>query len=233
MIDVAKLYELQKTDTNWEKVKRRLLQIQKLTGETEDIATARQQVLATESTLHQWQSDQKNAEMESQTLLTKLKSSEELLMSGQMHSAKELQALQSSIEALKRQRILVDGQGVDAMIKVDEFSATLTQQKRKLSQLETKLREKHGELAEEENKLKRLFLQLKTHRAKLTTVVTPSDLETYEDMRRRKAGIAVATVDKDLCSACNTRVPTGAVSSARNSLLVTHCPSCGRILITP
>lgn len=231
MTDVAKLYELQKTDTNWEKVKRRLIQIQKLMGEPDEIKSARQQVSTAESELHKWHATQQDAELESQALLQKTISSEQLLMSGQVNNAKELQSLQSSIEALKRQRSIIDGQGVEAMMKVEEVTADLTQYKKKLAQLDAKLREKHSELAEEESKLKRLFLQLKTHRAKLTTAMPSADLETYEEMRRRKAGIAVATVDKDLCSACNTRVSTGAASAAKITTSVTHCPSCGRILV--
>ena len=231
MTDVTKLYELQKTDTNWEKVKRRLLQIQKLMGEPDEIKAARQQFAGTESELHKWHAAQQNAELEAQALLQKTTSSEQLLMSGQVHNSKELQSLQSSIEALKRQRTLVDGQGVEALMKVEELTATLNSQKKKLAQLDAKLREKHGELADEEIKFKRMFLQLKTHRAKLTSAMTPADVESYEEMRRKKAGIAVATVEKDLCSACNTRVPNTYSSSARDLSHVTYCPTCGRILV--
>ncbi|MFN8440493.1 MAG: C4-type zinc ribbon domain-containing protein [Caldilineaceae bacterium] len=233
MVDIAKLYELQKTDLNWEKVKRRLIQIQKLMGEPEEIKSARQQVNETEAKLQKWQAEQKNAELESQQLFAKMTSSEQLLMSGQVHNAKELQSLQSSIEALKRQRTTVDGRGVDAMIQVDESSTLLAKQKGTLAQLETKLREKHGELAEEETKLKRMFLQLKTHRAKLTGGMSAADIELYEDLRRRKGGIAVAAVDKVLCTACNTRLPTSAAAAARDFSQVTYCPTCGRILVQP
>lgn len=233
MVDIAKLYELQKTDLNWEKVKRRLIQIQKLMGEPEEIKSARQQVSETEAKLQKWQAEQKNAELESQQLFAKMTSSEQLLMSGQVHNAKELQSLQSSIDALKRQRTTVDGRGVDAMMQADENLALLAKQKGTLTHLETKLREKHGELAEEEIKLKRMFLQLKTHRAKLTGGLNATDVETYEDLRRRKGGIAVAAVDKLLCSACNTRLPTSAAAAARDLSQVTYCPSCGRILVQP
>lgn len=231
MIDVAKLYELQKTDSNWEKVKRRLLQIQKLMGDPDEIKQARHEVSITEAELQKWQSEQKNAELESQSLLEKTNSSEQMLMSGRVNNAKELQALQSSIEALKRHRATVDEQGVMAMLKIEATTATLAPQKSNLAKLEAKLREKHSELAEEELKMKRLFLQLKTHRAKLTTALKPADVETYEDLRRRKGGIAVASVERDLCNACNMRLPTSASNAARDTSQVTHCPSCGRLLV--
>lgn len=232
MADTAKLYELQKTDLNWEKVKRRLLQIQKLMGEPDDIRLARQKVSDTEADLHKWQAEQKNAELESQSLLEKVSASEQRLMGGQVRNPKELDALQHSIDAMKRQRITVDDHGVEAMIKAEEVRVDLDKQQQALAQLEAKLGEKHGELAEEETKLKRTFLQLKTHRAKLNSVIPPAEIEQYEEMRRRKGGIAVASIENGQCSACNTKVPTGATSNARNLTQITYCPSCARILVS-
>ncbi|NJN82658.1 MAG: hypothetical protein HC802_10565 [Caldilineaceae bacterium] len=57
-------------------------------------------------------------------------------------------------------------------------------------------------------------------------------LTEYEDLRRRKNGVAVTLIQMDTCGACHMQIPTGVVSSVRSSknVLVT-CPSCGRILV--
>jgi hypothetical protein len=230
MTDVAKLYELQKTDSNWEKVKRRLLQLQKLLGENDELRSARQNAAESKATLHHWQTQQVNAELESESLHSKIVSSEQRLMSGQVRNPKELQSLQESIDALKRQRLAVDGGGIEAMGKVEQLHLEVAQRQKRMAEIEAAWRQRHAEFVEEENKLKRTFLQLKTHRTKLLATLTDSEVEHYEDLRKRKAGVAVAVIDKGMCASCNMRLPTGTVSAARNPAQTTLCPSCGRIL---
>ncbi len=82
MDDATKMYELQRVDLAWEKVRRQLLTIQKLLGETEELKNARQQVTQTESEFHKWRGEQHDAELESRSLASRIKSTDERMMSG-------------------------------------------------------------------------------------------------------------------------------------------------------
>jgi predicted nucleic acid-binding Zn-ribbon protein len=229
--DVTRLHELQKTDSNSEKVRRRLLQLQKLLAEPEEVNAARAALAATTAQLHDWGARQKNAELEAQGLAQRVAATEQRLMSGTVRNPKELESLQASADALRRQRAGVEEQGVEALLQVEELTAQEARDRAAFAKVEQAWQARHGELQQEEAKLKRLAVQLRAHRAKLAEGLPADELALYEDLRKRKGGVAVATVENGLCTACNVRVPTGVASAARNRSEIAYCTSCGRILV--
>ncbi len=230
MPDVARLHELQKTDTNWEKVRRRLLHLQKALADPEELTAARATLEATEAQLRDWHARQKDAELEEQGLAQRIVATDQRLMSGTVRNPKELESLQASAAALRRQREGVEEQGVEALLQVEELAARQAVDRAALDKIEHAWQARHAELLQEEAKLKRLAVQLKAHRAKLTEALPAADVALYEDLRKRRAGVAVATVENGQCSACNVRVPTGVASAARSQNEIVYCTSCGRIL---
>jgi uncharacterized protein len=229
--DVAKLYELQKTDLTWEKVRRRLIQLRNLLAESDELKRQRKTVADLEAEQQEWQTKQRNEELEAQSLAGRIKNGEDRLMSGQVRNPKELESLQASVEALRRQRATVENNGVEALLKGEEITATLTHARSTLQQVETKWKSSQTELLQEEAKLKKVFVQLKRQRETLAAALAGDQLQRYEDLRQRKAGVAVAAVERGLCGACHVQVPTGVASAARNQMgAPVLCPSCGRML---
>ncbi|MFN8487324.1 MAG: C4-type zinc ribbon domain-containing protein [Caldilineaceae bacterium] len=231
MADIAKMYELQKLDLTWEKVRRRLGQIKSMLVENDELRALRQRTAATETELHRLQTQQTNAELESASLASRITATEQRLMGGQVRNPKELESLQANVEALKRQRATVDGEGVEALLKAEEVNARLAQERANLQQVEEKWRAGQSELTEEETKMKRAYAQLKKQRESAAAALGSEQLKRYEDLRQRKAGVAIAVIQHNMCGACHVQVPTGVVSAARNpEANVALCPSCGRIL---
>jgi hypothetical protein len=222
MDDAVKMYELQRVDSTWTKVSRRLQQLQELLGESDELRAARKSVAQTEAELHDWHAKQKNAELEDKSLAERIQSSEERLMSGTVRNPKELDALQQSIEALRRQREGVAEQGVEAMGQAETFAAKLATEQAALAQVENGWSGNQSELREEETKLKQNGVLLKRKREQLVAGMTETLRDRYETMRKRKAGVAIAVVQNGTCSACHVTLP------AASSLVV--CPSCGRYL---
>ena len=233
MTDTARLFELQKIDSNWEKVRRRLLQLQKLMVEPDNLRAARGQLASTEEQLHNWHARQQDAELTARGLADRIAQAEQKLMSGTVRNPKELDQLQANVAALKRQRSGVDEEGVNALLQVETLTSQKQQNQDALGQQEQQWNKRRAELTEEENKLKRYALQLKAQRSQLVTGLPGPDVEMYEDLRKRKAGVAVATVENGNCSACSVRVPVGVANALRSRAGVTHCTSCGRILVSP
>ncbi|HXF60796.1 MAG TPA: C4-type zinc ribbon domain-containing protein [Caldilineaceae bacterium] len=232
MDDATRMYELQRVDLTWVKVARRLQQVQRQLGESEEVRSARQQVAQTEADMHQWRGKQKDAELESKTLAAKIKETEERLMSGQVRNPKELDALQANLEALRRHRTIVDDHAVEALMQADELAGRLNEQQSILASLEEAWSSGQSELRQEETKLKQNYVLLKRKREALASAMAPALLERYEQMRKRKAGVAIAPVQNGVCGACHVQLPTGIVNGLRsgNGELVL-CPSCGRYLI--
>lgn len=231
MADIAKLYELQKIDVTAQKVRRRLTQLKALLVESDDLKAARTHAEAVEQEQQQWHSRQQTAELEAQSLAGRIQESEQRLMSGQVRNPKELEALQSSIEALQRQRGTVETNSVEALLKNEELTSQVVTARTQLQSVQQVWSASQTELTEEETKLKRGFLQLKKQRDTLVETLDKPLLQQYEYLRERKGGVAVAAVENGNCTACNVKVPSGMVSTVRSQpdKLVT-CPSCGRIL---
>ena len=192
MADIAKMYELQKVDLTWEKVRRRLSQIKVMLIESEELLALRQQAAATEADLHRWHAQQTNAELEAESLVSRIAASEQRLMGGQVRNPKELEALQANVDALQRQRDMVDGQGVEALLNVEELTTRLVQEKATLQKTVEKWSTGQSELIEEETKLKRAYAQLKKQREISATALGEELLKRYENLRQRKGGVAMA-----------------------------------------
>jgi hypothetical protein len=231
MADIAKLYELQKIDGTTQKVRRRLAQLKTLLVESDDLKRARTETETLQAEQQEWHSKQKNAELETQSLTDRIKEGEQRLMSGQVRNPKELESLQSSIEALQRQRGIVENASVEALLKNEELSGQVATATVQLQRVQQVWSASQSELTEEENKLKRGYLQLKKQRDTLTESLDKALFQQYEYLRERKAGVAVATIENENCSACHVRVPSGVLSTLRSqSDKLVSCTSCGRIL---
>ncbi len=233
MTDIAQIYNLQKLDINWAKMRRRLLQIQKLLGESDEVVTARQKVATTETELQQWQAQQRDNELESQSLAARMAETEAKLMSGEITNPKELESLQASLEALRRQRTTADDTSVEAMLKSEELTARLQEVKSSLQVVAETWQSGQTELMKEGQMLKQQYLVLQEKRKLLASQADAAMLEHYEQLRKRKAGIAVAVLNDDSCGACHMQVPRGVISSVSSAdSNLTMCPSCGRILFS-
>lgn len=230
-MNIAKLFELQKLDFNLDKTRKRVGEIRAALGESEAVAAARSAVAASEAEMHRWHAAQKDAELEAQQVSARIQLDEKRLMSGEVRHAKELSALQDNIASMQRQRAAVEERGVEAMLMVEEVNRRLTGERAALDAAETTWRGGQTDLVAEEAKLKRFYAQLKQQREVTAKEIDAASLHTYEQLRIRKNGIAVAPIKGSQCGVCNIQVPTGVISSARSRKdEPTFCTSCGRIL---
>lgn len=230
-MNIAKLFELQKLDFNLDKTRKRVGEIRTALGESEAVTAARATAAATEADLHHWHALQKDAELEMQQIDEHIRLDEKRLMSGEIRNAKELSALQDNIASMRRQRGVVEERGVEAMLTVEELTRRLSDERQTLQTVEEAWRSGQTELVDEENKLKRFYAQLKQQRDVTAKSIDAGSLSTYEQLRSRKNGIAVAPVKGSQCGVCNILLPTGVLSAARSRREEpTYCTSCGRIL---
>ena len=232
-MDIARLYELQKVDANMEKVRRRVAQIRRNLGASEEVRQARTAAEATRAAREHLHASQLDAELNSQQLAARIQESERRLMSGEVRNAKELEALQASVESMKRQRSQVEDVALESLQHREEADQQLAAQRATLAQVEETWKAAQVTLQQEEAKYKRMYAQLKQQRQEVSERLGDDARTLYAQLAERKTGIAVAAVRNGTCSACNVSLPTGVVSSARviegNPVF---CPSCGRILFT-
>lgn len=233
MSDAVKMYELQRVDSTWTKVARRLQQLQQLLGESDELRAVREQVAQIQAELQELNAKQKYAESEDKSLAERIQATEARLMGGDVRNPKELDALQQSLAALRRQRESVAEEGVAAMSQAETVAARLVTEKAALADVESGWNGNQSELREEELKLKQNGVLLKRKREQLVAAMGETLRDRYENMRKRKSGIAIATVQNGTCSACHVTLPTGVVNGLRTPTALVLCPSCGRYLVAP
>ena len=231
LTEIARLHDLQRIDSNSEKANRHLQQLKKALIEPAVVQQARAAAEASAGTHTEWLRKQRSLEAESQGLSARIATSEARLMGGSVRNPKELEDLEQSVAAMRRQLAGVDESTVEALMQVEEAEQKRTQDAKALASLERQWAAKEQELLAEETKTKRIALQLRTNRGKLLESIPPADIQLYEDLRKRRAGVAVATIANGQCSACNVKVPTGVVSAAHSAAVPAYCTSCGRILV--
>ena len=230
-MDIARLFDLQKIDINLAKARRRLAQIKEALGESEEVKAARSRAAATEAELHRWHGMQKDAELAAEDFSQKIAANEQELMSGRVRVPKELEALQANVNSLRHQMATVEENGVEALLQVEALSERLAAEKATVAALEGAWSAGQSDLRQEESKYARALAQLKQQRDAAAQSLDAAAVAHYEQLRARKAGIAIAPLQNSQCGVCHILVPTGVVSAARTRQDETvTCPSCGRIL---
>lgn len=68
------------------------------------------------------------------------------------------------------------------------------------------------------------------NRSRLAAGLSPAELSSYETLRVRKGGQAVARVERGLCQACRMSLPTQHLQRIRSGRQTVFCSSCGRML---
>ncbi len=231
MSGVIELYNLQKIDVNLGKARKRLLQIRKLLGTNKELQLARQSVTKIESALQELQAKQRDSELESATLAARIQEAQEKLMGGTITNPKELEALQANVDALSRQRTGIDDGAIEVLTKLEELTQKQAKKQSHLQSIESEWAEQRKSLLEEGQALKRNYIILQAQREAAAAEIQTRDLQRYEQIRKRKEGIAIAVLEGDSCGACHMQVPSGIVSAAcseRDDFVI--CPTCGRIL---
>jgi uncharacterized protein len=224
------LYQLQEIDSTWDKVRRRILALQNASGGSGELKSVREEVAAAESELHEWQNTHRNADLEARSLDGRITESEQRLMGGQVRNPKELESLQSSIESMRRHKSSLEDQGVEALLKIEELSSTLSERQNTLTTLETDWQSKQQAIDEELQQRKKEFVYLKRLREQTVEKLDPKLLEEYEHLRKRKNNVAIAKLEGDICGACHVQVPRGMLADVSRENTLTYCPGCGRIL---
>jgi predicted nucleic acid-binding Zn-ribbon protein len=224
------LYELQQVDLELESVTRRLQEIDATLGESVELKRARKMADDAEAKLAKCRSEMQNLDLEVEGLSQKIQTNEERLYSGRVANPKELASLEEELASLKRWREKKEEDLLEAMVSCEENEAALADAQAILAQANETWRAEQGDLAEEQTNLQLRLEELRGQRESLIAEVGPEDVTTYERLRPRKGGRAVAAVKEGVCEGCRMNPPSSQVQHARSGNELQFCNNCGRIL---
>jgi predicted nucleic acid-binding Zn-ribbon protein len=224
------LYRLQEVDAELDAKRHRLQQVEASLGETKELVQARDRLQQTEAAYRQRRATLQDLELKMTALENKIRNSEQRLYSGTVKNPKELASLQEELNYLRRRKSAEEDSLLEAMIQVEEHEAAWQEAQAHLENTETAWTASQAKLSEERSELLARLDALRELRADRQAVVDGADLSTYEDLRGRRSGTAVARLQGNLCTSCHVVVPSSRLQQARQGEKLVFCSSCGRVL---
>ncbi len=230
MSRVQQLYQLQMLDSELDKINQQLAEIAARLGESDVLKQAKTQVQTAENQLRQAQATMQNLNLEVQSLAGKIVQEEKTLYQGKVLSAKEAANLQDEIASLKRRHGQREELLLEAMLGVEEAEQQLKQSQAGLTTIQNAWQNDQADLSQQQAALQTRSAELKQQRPVTVKVIDADDLEEYEDLRKRKAGRALAVVKDGICLGCGVGASSSRVQHARAGTELIYCGTCGRIL---
>lgn len=224
------VYRLQQVDSQIGRAQAQLDAIRKTLENDAELRAALSRVETAKKEHHQAHHELKAAEMNVLNQQLKIQQAETSLYGGSVHHPKELQDLQNDITSLKKYLVTLEDRQLDAMAKVETVDTALQKANADLEALQARLGNQHKKLLGEQAVLLQDLERLSEERQAALAPLESCLLETYENLRQQKRGIAVAEITDSSCAACGTTLTAAMQQSARSASRITYCPCCGRML---
>lgn len=224
------LYQLQSLDSQIDKANQELAYIEAHLGESAELKQARQTADTAQQALRRIQTTLKDLELEVKSLSDKITNQEKLLYSGKALSAKEAANLQDEITSLKRWQSNREELLLETMVEAEDTEATFDKAQAALNQTEAMWRADQGDMIDKKASLQTQVAEWRVQRPNLTKSIDVDALSDYEDVRRKKAGVAVTAVKDGICQSCGMIPSSNKIRQAQSSAELVYCGGCGRIL---
>ena len=230
MTVVKDLFALQQMDLAVDRRTKRLALVKAALKEDAALIAARKELAASEAKAKETRVNQKLLEIEVETAKSRFASIETRMMSNEGVTARELPALQRELAHVQEQQGTLDDQGLRLMETLQEVQAQVKTQSATVQEMEGVWRESQKELLAEQAAVNAELSPARAERQAQAGVVDAAMMQAYERLRVKKAGVAVARVEKGICTGCRISLPTTLIQRARVGRVLATCPTCGRIV---
>lgn len=230
MSQVSEIQTLQELDDQGATYRAALESVEaKIRGDAQ-LDEARRRLAAADTELAPVKKDQVRVDGQLKILSSKIETEEKRLYSGTVTNAKELQNIQHEVDSLKEQRLRLEDQLLEVELRLDSAGREQLAASQDVAERE-KARSVHVEgWKHEVRTLNDSITRTDARREAQKIKVAPRALLVYEDVRRRRGGMAVARVQGSTCGACRIQMPDSVRKKAFNSDVLAQCPNCERIL---
>ena len=224
------LYRLQQVDRQIDRARAQLETIRQILENDVELRESLNRVDAAQTANHLTHHDLKNAEAEVEAQKIKIEHTESSLYGGLVHNPKELQDLQKDVASLKKYLVVLEERQLEAMLKAETADNDLQSARTALELIQARLGNEHKKLIDEQSALTTELERLSQEREAALGPIESSLLQSYEDLREQKRGIAVTEINDNTCATCGTTLNAALQQNARSQKQLFYCPSCGRIL---
>ncbi len=225
------LLDLQDVDSVIDRLTRRLNEIKAALHETDELIAARTAQRAADESVTRQRAHRKDLELADAALETRIKQADQRLYSGAVKNPKELLDLQNDIASLKKQKNTLDDQLFAAMVALEEAESKLKTCADTLARVEAEWRASQGDLATELTQLEHELAEKTAEQTAARAQLGAPDLTQYDQLRRRKGGVAVVEMEGSVCGACGVRVTAHILQQLSQAEHLARCGNCERILV--
>ena len=201
----------------------------KLKGDAE-LDDVRRQVQYFDQQLKRLRTRQRRTETDIDELNIRIVPDQKRLYDGSIRSPKDLEALQKELDFLLRNRSRLEDTLLEQLAEIEEMDAKRAAAAARVDQFEARWEGQQLELRQDSRKLEERLATATKRREGQAHRAQPRPLHLYEDLRRRKGGVAVSPIKSGACSGCRVQLPGAVKSRALDPDVIVQCPNCERIL---
>ena len=230
MTEGADFHRLQDLDSEGDKKRQRLMEVDAALGESDALRQARQDLESEGERVRKWVAKQRDLELEVQDLTDKISREEQRLYSGVIRNPKELEGIQAEVSALKRRRQELESDLLEVMIEREDAEAAQGEAQKCLDEVQASWTAGQADLVSERDELQEKLAEIEQRRAELLPSIDAGDLAIYEGLRRRKGRVAVVELLDGTCGGCGVAISPSLEWQLRHGQL-TICSNCERIIV--
>ena len=230
MSEALNLFRLQQLDTQIDRIKRNLDDIEQTLNDDRRVKQAKGALDKAEAELNRQRIALNKIEDKVEARRIKRKTTQAALFSGKITNPKELQDLQMETDALKRYIDQLEDEQLEVMIAHESAENTHHAAKDKLEQTRGTVAEEQASLRGDQTRLTNDLERLLVEKKAVLQSIPQASLNLYQKLRKEKRSIAVVTVSDGGCSVCGQALTPAYLQAIRASSDLVFCPSCGRIL---
>lgn len=224
------LYRLQQVDSQMDQAQSRLKAIRQILENDAELRSATEKLATAEETFKNIERLLNASEQEVEKQRLKIQQTEASLYGGLVHNPKELQDLQKDVASLKRHLETLEERELEAMVAAEAAEKELQAARDTLAAIQTKLGTQFRDLTQESESINKDIEKLSSERSAVMQDIASQMVNIYDQLRKQRRGVAVATVSDGSCAACGTTLTASQQQNARSSAQLFYCPSCGRVL---
>lgn len=155
------------------------------------------------------------------------------MYSGEISSPRELQAMQSDVEQLRRHQRGLENRELELMEKREPLDASVNELDEQRSVLVGEIDRIRRTLTEAEAVIAAEAKQEREARDEIAAGIDPALVQEYERCRNQTQGVGVARLVGMTCQACHLSIPATEVERIKKSAgnPLAFCDNCGAILV--
>lgn len=175
----------------------------------------------------------KRNEDELAVLEERIKRENDRLYSGEVTGTRELLTLQEEVDGLRNRRSAMENDALELMEAIEEIDAEVEVLAAGAVAAEAEVVGSRQRLAEAEAAVQAEIDQEDAARSTEAADVPETALASYEDLRNRMGGVAVARLRNGTCEGCHLGLSAMELDRIRHAPAdeVCYCEECGRILV--